>query len=341
MRHADAMLKPVILWLMLSAALVAAMVLLGGYTRLSGAGLSITEWKPIHGTIPPLSLAEWEEEFAAYRRTPQFAQVNQNMKLDGFKTIFWPEYSHRLLGRAVGIVFFLPLMWFYARKTITPRFALSLLGIFALGGLQGLMGWWMVKSGLSQNPHVSHFRLSAHLALAFLIFALLEWVILKLVTPAHAGVRIPASAGVTLKIIFILLCLQILTGAFMAGLHAGLIYNTFPNMNGEWLPGEALQGNPLENIALIQFTHRWLAKILAVSYFFWWLKWGRSAMAHAVGITTAAQVALGIFTLLYQVPKWLALAHQFTALALFALMLALLYNFTRRHAPETRPAPAS
>ncbi len=342
MQPNDAILKPgqtrtIIFWLALCAALVAGMVVVGGYTRLSGAGLSITEWKPVHGVIPPFTQAGWEEEFEAYRQTPQYAQVNPDMDVEGFKTIFWPEYLHRLLGRLVGVVFFVPLVVFFARETISSRFALRLLGIFALGGLQGLIGWWMVKSGLTHNPFVSHFRLATHLALALLIFALLEWTILQLALPARRAA--PTSATAALRAIFALLCLQIVTGAFMAGLHAGLIYNTFPDMNGALIPPEALVGNPLENIALIQFAHRWVAKILAVSYFLWWLKWRSSAMADAVGAVVILQVVLGIFTLLWQVPVWLALAHQFTALVLFALMLALLYNLYYVHDLKISPAP--
>ena len=174
-------------WLLLCAALVALMVAVGGYTRLSGSGLSITEWKPVHGVIPPLSEAQWEEEFAAYRASPQYEKINRGMSLLEFKEIFWPEYLHRLLGRAVGLVFFIPFIYFAWKRAFPARFGVRLLGIFALGGFQGLMGWWMVKSGLVDNPHVSHLRLAAHLALAFALFALLLWSALDIKPPTHTS----------------------------------------------------------------------------------------------------------------------------------------------------------
>lgn len=328
--------RPVLCWLLLCAALVACMVLLGGYTRLSGAGLSITQWKPIHGTLPPLNAEAWQEEFDAYRATPQYAKVNAGMTLEAFKTIFWPEFLHRLLGRAMGLAFFAPFLLFALERVFAPRFTLRLLGIFALGGVQGLVGWLMVKSGLVDDPHVSHFRLAAHLALAFALFGLLLWAALDVARPSPRAV--PPGMRRSLWGIFGLLCVQIIYGAFMAGLHAGLIYNTFPTMNGAWAP-EGLMAlnpwwmNPLAHIPTVQFIHRWLAALVVGALIFWWLTYRKTAMngvlrplTTALVCTVLMQVALGVATLVLAVPLALAMLHQFTALVLFGLMVATLHG---------------
>ncbi len=333
--------KAVSRWLLLCALLVALMVAVGGYTRLSGSGLSITSWKPLHGIIPPLSHMAWEEEFAAYRATPQFAKINPDMNMLTFQEIFWPEFLHRLLGRTVGIVFFLPFVGFALRRTFSRKFGVRLLAIFALGGLQGVMGWYMVKSGLVNDPYVSHLRLALHLSLAFALFALLLWSALdvrglKNTTP-NPKTRTP------LAIILTLLCLQIVLGAFLAGLHGGLIYNTFPTMNGVFLPEEALQAPFLHNIATIQFLHRWLAVIIILSYGFWWFAGKLYAMKGMLGTVLVAlplvallQVGLGIMTLLLQAPLFLALAHQCTGLVLFALTVTALHGLC--HAADAHQA---
>ena len=208
------------------------MVVLGGYTRLSGSGLSITEWKPLHGALPPLNDVQWQEEFANYRATPQYAKVNEGMELPEFKSIYWPEYLHRLLGRVMGLVFFLPLLFFALKRAFTMRFGIRLTGIFALGGLQGAVGWIMVASGLIDQPYVSHLKLALHLGLAFILFALLLWTWLDV---AQGGRRItdegktfsPRQSSLFLSLYYTwfgLLCLQILYGALMSGLHAGHVY---------------------------------------------------------------------------------------------------------------------
>jgi heme a synthase len=322
-------------WLIACALLVVAMVVVGGYTRLSGSGLSITQWKPIHGIIPPIGEAQWQEEFDAYRASPQYQKINQGMTLAEFKIIFWPEYFHRLLGRMVGLVFFLPLLFFMARRSLTRRLSFRLIGIFALGGLQGVIGWLMVKSGLVNDPHVSHLRLALHLSLAFAIFGLLLWTILDIGTDKDPS---PQPVPITYLLWFLLLCLQIILGAFVAGLHAGLIYNTFPTMNGEWLPGGLLSMQPwylnfVENITLIQFMHRTLAVIVAGGFLLWWYS-HRTYVKNAhlgkvclgVALVIAVQFTLGVLTLLHQVPLSLALLHQAVALLLFALAVALLHG---------------
>ena len=333
--------KAIACWLFACLLLVALMVVVGGYTRLSGSGLSITAWKPVHGAIPPLSENAWEEEFAAYRQSPQYLKVNTGMTLEEFKAIYWPEYLHRLLGRAIGFVVLVPLLIFAARKSLTRAFAWRLLGIFLLGGLQGAIGWYMVKSGLANDPHVSHFRLALHLSVAFAIFGLLLWTFLDVILsaakdPLAVGDPSPSAQDdmVVYKYIFwfSLLCLQIVFGALVAGLHAGLIYNTWPTMNGEWLP-EGLLTNPIsENLTLIQFIHRWLAVAVAAGFLGWWYAHRHAVntrLCTAVTAIIAAQFLLGVLTLIHVVPLPLALMHQWTALLLFAAAMALMYKISQ------------
>jgi heme a synthase len=336
--------RPVALWLCICLLLVTCMVLVGGYTRLSGSGLSITEWKPIHGIIPPMNEEQWQEEFDSYRASPQYQKVNMDMGLEAFKSIFWPEYWHRVLGRSIGFVFFLPLVFFALRRKITPRFALRLLAIFALGGLQGLVGWIMVKSGLVDTPYVSHFKLALHLAIAFLIFALILWALLDLSAsrqnsyPRMSGnwVRLASRAIKTYKWWFTLLCLQIVFGAFVAGLHAGLIYNTYPTMNGAWLPSELWTDPSIWHSPVwMQFIHRTLALVVAFGFIIWWYLQRAyvtnnhlGKVAFGVALFIAIQFSLGVLTLLHQAPLPLALVHQMCALALFGLSVTLLYRLT-------------
>lgn len=300
------------------------MVMVGGYTRLSGSGLSITQWKPVHGVIPPVSEADWWVEFESYRLSPQYEKINKGMSLDEFKTIYWPEYFHRLLGRAVGFLVLLPLLVFLARRSISKKLGWRLAGIFALGGLQGVVGWYMVKSGLVNDPHVSHIRLALHLSIAFAIFGWLEWTLLEVVASCRLQVASdPYSQLATrnLQLWFSLLCLQIVLGALVAGLHAGLVYNTFPTMNGEWLPS-------FDHLTLVQFAHRWLAVIVALGFLWWWYSHRDHAgfkACLAVVLLLALQFTLGVATLLYAVPLHLALLHQATALLLFGAAVWLLY----------------
>lgn len=335
--------RAIILWLALCALLVVGMVLVGGYTRLSGSGLSITEWKPIHGIVPPQGDEEWQEEFTRYQQIPQYAEVNKGMTLDEFKTIFWPEYWHRVLGRAIGIVFLLPLIGFWASGAITYRFGIRLTCILALGGVQGFMGWYMVSSGLINNVYVSHLRLAVHFSLALLLLGLLVWQILTLSfprrrEPLHEGS--PARMWVTIW--FAVLCLQILYGAFMAGLHAGLLYNTYPTMDGAWIPAGLWEpslgwANLFENRTTVQFIHRILAVFLVTGFVFWWFIYRHhvrnatiTKLVAAIVSVMALQFTLGVLTLINAVPLALGLIHQMTAVLLFTLSLMLLYRLEKR-----------
>ncbi len=326
-------------WLAACALMIVVMVMVGGYTRLSGSGLSITTWKPVHGTLPPLNAQQWQEEFDAYKASPQYQKINSGMDMAGFESIFWPEFLHRLLGRLIGIVFFIPLIVFALRGSLTRAFGWRLAGIFALGGAQGLMGWLMVKSGLVDMPHVSHIRLAAHFLLALLIFTLILWALLDVWKSRRAKLaKNPARSWY--KAWLALLPLQLLLGAFMSGLHGGLIYNTYPTMNGQWLPEESFSISPIymnfiENIALIQFMHRTLALLVVCGFLFWWYSHREYVKKNALGrdcirvaLIIAVQFSLGVLTLLHQSPLWLALSHQFLAVILLAQAIVLMHAIT-------------
>jgi len=326
----------VALWLFVCCALVFAMVVVGGVTRLTHSGLSIVEWQPIVGTLPPLSDAQWQETFAKYQLTPEYQQVNKGMSLAEFKGIFWWEYFHRLLGRLIGVVFLAPLLWFIARRDIPPGHAWKLFGIFVLGGLQGAMGWYMVKSGLVDDPRVSQFRLTAHLGLALAIFAAMFWVGLSLVHPRRATVASAPQRSVRAWAIGVaaLVSVMALSGGFVAGIRAGFAYNTFPLMNGHLVPPEIFMIEPwwrnfFWNMATVQFDHRAIAWLLAVlAPALWWklrttdglpsrARWG----GHLLVALVAVQIALGIATLLLVVPIPLAAAHQAGAVLVLAAAL--------------------
>ena len=325
--------RAVAAWLFVCCALVYAMVVVGGVTRLTHSGLSITEWQPIVGTVPPLSDADWNAAFEKYQATPEYRLVNRDMDLAAFKGIFWWEYGHRLLGRLIGVAFLVPLLWFAARGQIPKGYGARLAGIFVLGGLQGALGWYMVASGLIDDPRVSQFRLTAHLALAFLILGAMFWTALSLVrgraTPP-APVRIRHAAAAFAVLVFVMVC----TGGLVAGLRAGFAYNTFPLMHGAIVPPEILMLQPawrnfFWNIATVQFDHRVLAWVIAlVTPLLWWRVQraqpvSRAARlgAHALLAMVAVQIALGIATLVNVVPLPLAALHQAGAVALFALAL--------------------
>ncbi|MGE0875920.1 MAG: COX15/CtaA family protein [Burkholderiales bacterium] len=312
-------------WLLACCALVIGMIVVGGITRLTHSGLSIVEWQPLIGAIPPLTEADWQLLFEKYQQTPEYQQVNAGMGLEGFKGIFWWEYIHRLLGRLIGVAFFVPYLWFLARRAIRGALAWKLAGIFVLGGLQGAMGWYMVKSGLVDDPRVSHFRLTAHLALAFLILAAMLWVALDLLSPRARVVldrRVRKALRMARGVVF-LVFLMVLTGGLVAGLRAGKAYNTFPLMNGHWIPPEILQLDPwwmnlFWNVATVQFDHRLGAWLLALFVPWLWLRC-RAAPDDAQFASSvllflvALQIGLGIATLLLRVPVELGVAHQGTA----------------------------
>jgi cytochrome c oxidase assembly protein subunit 15 len=313
------------------------MVVLGGVTRLTRSGLSIVEWQPIVGALPPLTEAHWAELFEKYRATPEYQQVNRGMSLEEFKGIFWLEYFHRLLGRLIGLVFFLPLIYFALRRLVNLGLGLKLGGIFALGALQGALGWYMVASGLVDEPRVSQYRLTAHLALAFVIYGAMLWTALGLLSPGppvgeDARVRSlrrwawAFTAAVSLMVI---------TGGFVAGIRAGLAYNTFPLMNGHLVPPEILVLEPwyrnfTSNMATVQFSHRLIAWVLAALGPWLWFKAraldlprGVRVLFHLLLAALALQIALGIGTLLLAVPVALGAAHQGGALAVFTIALAI------------------
>jgi cytochrome c oxidase assembly protein subunit 15 len=321
----------IVAWLLACASLVFAMVVVGGVTRLTHSGLSIVEWQPLVGAIPPLSEADWLQLFAKYRRTPEFQKVNFDMDLAGFKSIFWWEYIHRLLGRGIGAVFLLPMLWFLLRRAIDRSLAWKLAGVFVLGALQGAMGWYMVKSGLVDDPRVSQFRLTAHLALALLIFAAMFWIALDLLFPRRSSS--PTLLGTAALALVVVILLMALTGGFVAGIRAGRAYNTFPLMNGHWVPPEILMLEPwwmnfFYNMATVQFVHRALAWLLAFAVPLLWWQAMRSEPAprarlacHALLGALAAQIALGIATLLFVVPVPLGVAHQGGAVIVLAAAL--------------------
>jgi cytochrome c oxidase assembly protein subunit 15 len=323
-------------WLLLCCALVFAMVIVGGVTRLTHSGLSIVEWQPIVGTLPPLNDAEWEQTFEKYKLTPEYRLVNPNMTVDGFKGIFWWEYFHRLLGRTIGLVFFLPLLYFIARRMVDRPLAWRLAGIFLLGGLQGAMGWYMVKSGLVDNPRVSQLRLAAHLGLAFLIFAAMFWQALDLLWPRRAS-PVPAllKAARQASMLTILIFIMVLSGALVAGTRAGRVYNTFPLMDGHLVPPEIFALEPwyanfFNNLATVQFDHRLLAWLLALLVPLFWARARKLPLSaparfacHCLFGALLLQITLGISTLLLAVPVALGAAHQGGALLLFATALAV------------------
>ncbi len=325
------MQKPVAIWLLVCCALVFAIVVVGGVTRLTDSGLSIVEWKPIVGTIPPLSESDWEEVFEKYHKTPQYKKINQGMSPDEFKTIFWWEYFHRLLGRVIGLVFFVPFLYFIVRKKIDLPLGLKLAGIFFLGGLQGLMGWYMVKSGLVDNPQVSQYRLTAHLGLAFIIYGAMFHVALKLLLPvytSHTDDKLRSLYRFS-QVLIGLIFLMVLSGGFVAGIRAGQAYNTFPLMNGHFIPPEIFMIEPwyknfFDNIATVQFDHRLIAWVLAILIPVFWYKSRQLALSKSTHLACnllllmlIVQISLGIATLLMVVPLPLAASHQAGALLLF------------------------
>src|SRR5579863_1350049 len=329
--HGPPQIRAVRWWLASIAALIALMVLVGGATRLTESGLSIVEWKPVSGALPPLDQAQWTQAFEAYKTIPQYREINAGMSLAEFKTIFWWEFSHRLLGRVIGIAYFLPFLWFMWRGFLAADLRRRLWLIFGLGALQGAVGWWMVASGLSQRVEVSQYRLATHLVLALLIFASIVWTLRRL------GERAPSVAPSRLKItavaLLVLTFIQLYLGALVAGLRAGMIYNTWPDIDGRLIPSAARLffevpwwRNLFENTLTVQFEHRMVAYALFVIAVLHAAdavvsRAGRSTVAGAFWLAGAVtlQATLGILTLLHQVPLDLALTHQAVAIAVLTL----------------------
>ncbi len=316
-------------WLYVIAAMVMALVIVGGATRLTESGLSITEWKPIHGVVPPLSEAEWQEEFDLYRQIPQYQQINRGMALSDFKTIYWWEWSHRFLARSVGIAFALPLLFFWLTGRIEPWLKPRLVGLLALGGLQGAIGWWMVASGLVERTDVSQYRLAVHLTMACFILTATLWIARGLVNRPTEPAPTQSSYLVGFLIVAMVL-VQIYLGGLVAGLNAGLSYNTWPLMDGQVIPANLLAMSPtwrnfFENPMTVQFVHRLGAYALLTVAIGHAIAARRiaSGSRHARGATwlaaaVLAQAAIGITTLLLHVPIDAALMHQAGALVVLA-----------------------
>jgi cytochrome c oxidase assembly protein subunit 15 len=325
--------RQVRIWLGFVLFMLFVLVLVGGATRLTGSGLSITEWKPIHGVIPPIGAQEWQEEFELYKRIPQYEQVNKGMTVDEFKTIFWWEWAHRLIARSIGFVFAVPLAFFWLTGRIERKMRWPLVGLLALGGFQGFIGWWMVSSGLAERVSVSQYRLATHLTIACLIFAGTVW-LMRALAP-HSDDEAPTQGSRRMAgIIAGMAIFQIYLGALVAGLHAGFTYNTWPLMDGAVVPGGLFLQQPwwinlFENPKTVQFVHRIGAYVLFAL-----------ALVHLVSSLRAApettharralvlfglvclQATIGILTLIWQVPLGWALAHQGGALIVLGFAVA-------------------
>ena len=327
-------------WLLMCCALLFTMVVVGGVTRLTHSGLSIVEWQPLVGTLPPLNEREWQEVFLKYRQMPEYRLVNFGMSLAEFKGIFWWEYAHRLLGRVIGLAYLLPFLYFLARKRLDRPLAWRLAAIFVLGGLQGALGWYMVKSGLIDDPRVSQYRLTAHLGLAFVIYAAMLWVALGLLAPRRMPPHDTPRRGLWRFSLTLtaLIFVMALSGGLVAGIRAGLAYNSFPLMNGYWVPPDLFALEPwyanfFSNLATVQFDHRLLAWLLAALVPWFWWRATRVALTprarlwcHLLPTALALQIGLGIMTLLFAVPVALGAAHQAGALLVFTAALAVTHE---------------
>jgi cytochrome c oxidase assembly protein subunit 15 len=325
-------------WLISGCVLIFLMVVVGGITRLTGSGLSITDWKIVTGTLPPLTENQWQQEFNSYQQTPQYKLVNAHFELNDFKGIYWWEYIHRLLGRLIGIVFIIPFIIFYMRHWIDKWLMPKLIVIFLLGGLQGFLGWYMVKSGLLSQPNVSHIRLAMHLVNALITFAYTYWVacMVRYGNIRQSNVWIIGKGFITTLII--LLFAQITYGAFVAGLKAGMVYNTWPKMDGVWLAESVTYSfskngfsSLIYNLASVQFIHRTCAVLLFLCVVVIWLK-GLSMQVSVLQknlnillLLVFIQFALGVFTLIFRVPLVLGVLHQAGAFVLLGAGLHIWY----------------
>ena len=349
--------KAVGIWLLVVAAVIAVMVTIGGLTRLTGSGLSITEWDPIMGAIPPLSAQDWQEAFAKYRHIPQYIHENRGMSLDAFKGIYRWEWTHRLLGRLLGVLFFVPFLFFAWRGAIGRRDIPRMIVLFLLGALQGFVGWWMVESGLETRVSVSQYRLALHLGVALILLAAILWTAFEYLRPLSAISRTreisaaPSRGEVKWALAFVgLVYLQMLLGALVAGLHGGLIYNTWPSMGGRVFPEGTFTSQPwwinfFENAGLAQFDHRIGAYAVALSALALWIAGWRANISGLVRMSANAligivtfQIVLGIVTLLNQAPLLLAALHQATAVALLSVALWHAYELCRADAVQSAPA---
>ncbi|WP_375308423.1 COX15/CtaA family protein [Bradyrhizobium sp. A11] len=335
-------------WLISVAALIALMVLVGGATRLTESGLSIVEWKPVTGSVPPLSEAQWAEAFEAYKKIPQYRELNAGMSLSEFKEIFWWEWSHRLLGRFIGVAYLLPFLFFLWRGGLSGELKRRLWLLFALGGLQGAVGWWMVASGLTGRTEVSQYRLATHLLLALAIFAGIVWTVRRL--EQRPQIAAPARLRFTSVLLLVVTLVQIYFGALVAGLRAGRAYNTWPQIDGAFIPSaERLWfetpwwRNMFDNVLTVQFEHRMTAYALFVLALLHAIDAVRSRAGAAAGgalwllAAVSVQAVLGILTLLNQVPIDLALSHQAVAIAVLALAVMQVERLAWRQQSHAQP----
>ena len=313
------------------------MIAIGGYTRLTDSGLSMVDWNPISGILPPFTESDWNAEFEHYQQFPEYQTVNIDMSIDEFKRIFWVEYAHRIAGRFVAVIFLLPFLYFQIRGYFTGAMSRRLIAVFLLGGLQGLLGWYMVKSGLVDNPSVSQYRLTAHLSLAVFLYAYVLWLAAGLLCGKHQGQHAGSSEGLFKGVIFCIALVVIMqiSGGFMAGTHAGFIMNTYPLMNGEWIPDMLFSLTPFwmnffENVIAIQFLHRWIAFAAVVAIIVLWTR--RFSMDQSplrvvldiAMIVAIGQFLLGIATLLSRVHLPIALIHQSGFVFLLSTLVILL-----------------
>jgi len=334
-------------WLISVAALIALMVLVGGATRLTESGLSIVEWKPVTGSVPPLSEAQWTDAFEAYKKIPQYRELNAGMSLSEFKQIFWWEWSHRLLGRFIGVAYLLPFLFFLWRGGLSADLKRRLWLLFALGGLQGAVGWWMVASGLSERVEVSQYRLATHLVLALLIFAGIVWTVRRLTDRPRLWV--PIRLRFTSALLVVVTFIQIYFGALVAGLRAGRAYNTWPQIDGAFIPSpERLWfetpwwRNMFDNVLTVQFEHRMTAYLLFTLAVLHAIDAMRSRAGSAARgalwllAAVSLQAVLGILTLLNQVPIDLALSHQAVAIVVLTLAVVQAERLAARHSAEAQ-----
>ena len=331
--------RPIVIWLFTGCLLIFIMVAIGGLTRLTHSGLSMVEWN-LYGSTPPSGDDAWLELFNKYKQYPEYQQVNFNFSLDEFKSIFYWEYGHRMFGRLIGLVFIIPFFWFLIRKNISKALLPKLLLLLAMGGFQGLLGWYMVKSGLVKNPDVSHYRLAMHLVTAFLTFAYTFWLALGIIYPEK--LKSDRKIRNLLLVLLPLVVIQIVWGAYVAGLNAGMIYNTWPKMGNSWIAESVMAMSPwwknlVEGLAGVQFVHRYLAYgVVALILFGFFrgrkieLEKSQRKALNVLVLMVALQFILGVFTLLFAVPMLLGLFHQLGAFLLLGACVFALHRFNGR-----------
>ena len=336
-------MMPVLVWLIICAALVFSMIVVGGLTRLTQSGLSMVDWRPVTGWLPPMDMVAWQSAFDEYKRFPEYLKLNQGMELGEFKSIYWFEFIHRILGRVIGLVFLLPFLFFAINGKLSWALGIRLAAIFVLGAVQGMVGWWMVKSGLINYPDVSHYRLAVHLGIAVVIYSALVWTALSVYFRGQIGLKWTLSQNHVgaMVCVFAIFC-TVLSGALVAGLDAGFAYNTFPTMNGAWIPEGIMAQNPwylnfTENTIAVQFEHRWLACLtVAGALVLWWSQRTRrdtKFMTFSVNFLATAsiiQVVLGILTVVLVVPIPIAAAHQAGAMILLTSGIFVAYALRGR-----------